>query len=69
MPVVRFIRVSGFNLLEYEEPHTFFACVVYRPMQDAHAGAAGERGHLHHRARSVSEDPAGRSFFFTTCGY
>ena len=37
--------------------------------QEAHTVAAGEQGHLPHRARVVSEDPAGRSIFFTTCVY
>ena len=35
--------------------------------QDAHVVAVGERGHLHHRARVVSEDAAGRSISFTPC--
>ena len=62
MLVERFIRVRSLRLPAYDKPLTCFACVVYRPMQDAHEAAARERGHLLHPARAVSKDPSGRSF-------
>ena len=49
-------------------PH-FFRLRRISNSQDADAVAAGEQEHLRHRARVVSEDPAGRSLLFTTCGY
>ena len=69
MLVERFIRVRSLSLPAYDKPLTCFACVVYRPMQDAHEAATRERGHLLHPARAVSKDPSGRSFLLLIFRY
>ena len=69
MLVERFIRVRSLRLPAYDKPLTCFACVVYRPMQDAHEAATRERGHLLHPARAVSKDPSGRSFLLLIFRY